>query len=153
MLVICLRDGLTCNEKVYERGDSFILSEKLHDEYGGLTPPQIARKQKDIYGFELFRPATEEETWDAYKVAVDKNAFMEKLESAEKHVVGRFLGSAAEKIKAAADVMNPEEEVEEDESKVEPVVQESSMTEIKAPPKKATKKAPRKSTRKTSAKK
>jgi len=151
MLVSCLRDGLTCNEKVYERGDVFILSEKLMDAYGGLTPAQIARKQKDIYGFELFRPATEDEMLAAYR---EDNSIMKKLASNEQHAVRRFLKSGAAKLNAAADAM-AEEEIEEDESpKVEPVVQESSDVEVKAPPKpRARKASSKKRTRKTSAKK
>lgn len=135
MLVNCLRDGLTCNEKVYARGDVFMLSEKLHDEYGGLTPSQIARKQKDIYGFELFRPATEEEMWKAYQESDSKNEFMGKLESAERHIVGRFLDSVAEKIKVAAEAMSPVKEEKEEKKEVEPAVQESSHVEVRTLPK------------------
>lgn len=141
MLVFCVRDGLTCNEKVYMKGDVFILSEELRDVYGGLTAAQIVRKQKDVYGFELFRLALEEDMWNAYK---EDNTIMDKLDPSEKHVIGRFLQSTSEKIKAAAEAISPTEEKEE-KKEVEPVVQESSDVEIKAPPKKKT--------RKTSAKK
>lgn len=131
MLVYCLRDGLTCNEKVYERGDVFILSEKLRDVYGGLTAAQIARKQKDVYGFELFRLALEEDMWNAYK---KDNTIMDKLDPSEKHVIGRFLQSTSERLKAAAEAMSPAKE-EEEKKEVEPMVQESSHVEVKTPPK------------------
>lgn len=149
MLVLCLRDGLTCNEKVYERGEVFILPDKLKDEYGGLTPPQLARKHKSIYGFELFRFASEDDIWQAYK---EDNTIMAKLESSEKHVISRFLKSTAEKLTVAADAMSPDEEKEE-EKKVEPVVQESSDVEVKTPPKPETKKTPPRKPRKSSKKK
>lgn len=61
MIVYCLKDGVTANERVYMRGELFKLPEVLVKELGDLIEDQLARRQKRIYGELLFRRPTSEE--------------------------------------------------------------------------------------------
>lgn len=61
MLVYCLKDGLTANERVYMRGDVFKLPDVLVKEFGDLPDDKIAKKQKRIYNEQVFRRPTADE--------------------------------------------------------------------------------------------
>ena len=67
MLAYCLSDGLTCGGAVYRRGEIFVLSSTMEAEFGGLTDSQLATKQRQVYGKELFRLPISEEIISAYQ--------------------------------------------------------------------------------------
>ena len=159
MLAYCLSDGLTCNMKVFRRGDIFVLPMIMEGEFGGLSSSQLVTAQRKMYRRELFRWPTDEEITIAYR-AGDVN--INDCSPKEKLMVADKRGEDGVKLQEAANVLrdkvlkdNPELG-EDKEDVVEPVEQVTSMTmpvlaESVASPKSA---APPKSvTRKTSKRK
>jgi len=154
MLAYCLSDGLTCNMKVFRRGDIFALPRAMEGEFGELSSSQLATKQRKTYRKELFRWPTDEEIVEAYRagdVSINDCSPRERLMVADKR------GQDGVKLQEAAKVLrdkvikdNPELDEKEDE--VEPVQVEhiASITET-APAKKTT--SAKKITRKTTARK
>ena len=61
MIVYCMKDGLTANERVYLRGELFKLPDILVRELGDLPDDKLAKKQKRIYNEQVFRRPTAEE--------------------------------------------------------------------------------------------
>lgn len=136
MLAYCLSDGLTCNMKVFRRGDIFVLPLTMENEYGDLSPSQLATKQRKIYRRELFRWPTDEEITGAYRAGdVDINTCSPR----EQLLVADKRGEDGVKLQQAAGVLrdkvlkdHPELNTDEEDA-AEPVELVTSVTEASAP--------------------
>lgn len=67
MLAYCLADGLTCGGAIFRRGEIFVLPSTMESEFGGLSPSQLATKQRKVYSKELFRFPTPDEILAGYQ--------------------------------------------------------------------------------------
>ena len=157
MLAMCLEDGLTCNKHVYKRGDIFVLPTQMEGDYSGLSPNQLASKQRQVYGRQLFSVPTGEEVIAAHKAG---NAPLEMLSEKERYLVverkseeGLQAHESAEAIKEKMVEKNPElKQDEEEDATAKPVQVEhvAAVTDTPPPSPFEPKKA-KKTTQKTSA--
>lgn len=157
MLACCMEDGLTCNRAVYRRGDIFVLPTQMEGDYGGLNPSQLASKQRQVYGRQMFSFPTAEEVVAAYKAKTIPTEWLSKAElhlvSAQKSDEGMRIHEAAEALKEKLEDENPElkKDEEEDATAVAPPQIEHVPGVTETPPKPKTTSA-KKSTRKSSTK-
>lgn len=158
MLAMCLEDGLTCNKHVYKRGDIFVLPTQMEGDFGGLSPNQLASKQRQTYGRQLFSVPTGEEVITAHKAG---NAPLDMLSEKERYLVlerkseeGLQAHESAEAIKDKMIERNPElKQDEEEDATAKPVQVEHVAAVTDTPPPSPFKpKDAKKTTRRTSAK-
>jgi len=123
MIVYCLKDGLTANERVHMRGELFKLPEILVKELGDLPDDKLAKKQKRIYNEQVFRRPTADELRLAF---VGKQFKLTDFTDKEKRELAQALKSRKakesdiieylEKTTPAADVEDAEEQIEEEKT-------------------------------------
>jgi hypothetical protein len=158
MLAYCLEDGLTCNKTVYRRGDIFVLPIQMEGDYGGLNPSQLASKQRQIYGRQMFSFPSAEEVMAAYKAKTIPTEWLSKSElhlvSVQKIDEGQRIQEAAETLKEKLEEENPElkKDEEEDATAVAPPQIEHVPGVTETPPKSNKASSAKKATRQSSTK-
>lgn len=159
MLAYCLEDGLTCNRHVYRRGDIFVLPIQMESEYGGLNPSQLASRQRQVYGKQMFSIPTGDEIIAAHnlgKVPFEALSKREQLLTIkQKSEAGLRMHEKAEVLKEKIydEMPDLKDEEEEDATAIAPVESVQGITETPSlDPMKPKVSSTKKTTRKSSTK-
>ncbi len=135
MLLICMKDGLTAQGKVYKKGDFFLIPDALTQDFRpDMSGEKWQKKQMQMYGEVLFRKPLPDDLKEAYHAK--KIVLSDVSDEKQRVTLLRVISDKATRQAKLADEMIDEIEAPEKKApKVEEPKKEEEAPKVETPEK------------------